>query len=321
MRADADRKTHLMADSLETHHPFLIRDAPDLGIRPSDLRSPRYRRIFRGVGVHSEVPDTVVVRSRAALLLAPRGAVVSHWSAGRLWGGTTPDDPELHLALERDHQMRIPGIRLHRHRHQLHAVKRHGLPVTAPLQTFGHLARIATTVQLVALGDSLVRKNRFSPPELVAFADAWEHQCRREAQLAARLVREGVDSAPETALRLLFTFAGLPEPEVDIHLTDADGRLRYRLDLGFRETRLAIEYDGRWHHTDEQRQLDEVRRHDLGLEGWTFLIVTADDLYGDTASLLRRIIETLADHGIALPRAPLDDWRRHFRCPTRAPAA
>ena len=118
-----------------------------------------------------------------------------------------------------------------------------------------------------------------------------------------------------------FTFAGLPEPEVDIHLTDADGRLRYRLDLGFRETRLAIEYDGRWHHTDEQRQLDEVRRHDLGLEGWTFLIVTADDLYGDTASLLRRIIETLADHGIALPRAPLDDWRRHFRCPTHAPAA
>ena len=40
-----------MADSLETHHPFLIRDAPGLGIRPSDLRSPRYRRIFRGVGM------------------------------------------------------------------------------------------------------------------------------------------------------------------------------------------------------------------------------------------------------------------------------
>ena len=77
MRADADRKTHLMADSLETHHPFLIRDAPALGIRPSDLRSPRYRRIFRGVGVHSEVPDTVVVRSRAALLLAPRGLPAS----------------------------------------------------------------------------------------------------------------------------------------------------------------------------------------------------------------------------------------------------
>ena len=45
------------------------------------------------------------------------------------------------------------------------------------------------------------------------------------------------------------------------------------------------------------------------------------DLYGDTAGLPRRIIETLADHGIALPRAPLDDWRRHFRCPTHAPAA
>lgn len=320
-RFDPGEQTLNMSEVVESHHPFLIRDARALGIIASDLRSDRFRRVFRGVAVRSEVPDTVVVRSRAALLVAPSGSSVSHWSAARLWGGTTPDDPRLHLAIGRDHQMRIPGIRLHRHRHQLHVVKRHGLPVIAPLQTFGHLARLATTLELVALGDSLVRKNRFTPTELVTFSDAWEHQCRREMRMAARLVREGVDSAPETALRLLIVLAGLPEPEVDIRLYDADGDLRHRLDLGYREAKLAVEYDGRWHHTDEQRALDRFRRESLSSEGWTFVVVTADELYGDTEALLARIIQALADHGLEVPRMPLAAWRAHFRCPTFVAAA
>ena len=118
----------------------------------------------------------------------------------------------------------------------------------------------------MALGDRLVKKGRCTPTELVDYADAWPGQCRDEALRAARLVRERVDSVPETALRLLMVLAGLPEPQVDIRIYDADGDLRYRIDLGFEQVRLAIEYDGRWHDMDEQREHDEARRTDLSTD-------------------------------------------------------
>lgn len=264
--------------------------------------------------VDSRVPDTVVVRARAALLVSPEGGVVSHWTAARLWGGVVPDNEWTHVSFMRDVRFRLGGVKPHRFRHRLDIKKRHGLPVTSPCQTFCHLARHLGLVDLVALGDRLVRKGRCSPSELVHYADAWPGQCREEAMRAAGLVRARVDSVPETALRLLMVLAGLPEPEVDIRIHDAAGELRYRIDLGFEGVRLAIEYDGRWHDTDEQREHDEARRAALSTDdGWTFVIVHAEDLFEQPAALLDRLVSELRGHGIRVPAVLADDWRRHFR--------
>lgn len=299
--------------------PFLRSEAKALGVTERRLKSRAFRSVLGGVIVDARIPDTVVVRARATLLVCPEGGVVSHWTAARLWGGVVPDNEWVHISFMRDVRFRLRGVKPHRFRHRLDVKHRHGLPVTSPGQTFCHLARYLGLVDLVALGDRLVKKGRCSPAELVDYADAWPGQCRDEALRAARLVRTRVDSVPETALRLLMVLAGLPEPNVDIRIHDADGVLRFRIDLGFEVVRLAIEYDGRWHLTDEQRGRDEARRTELGADdGWTFLIVRAEELYEQPELLLERLATALRDHGIPVPAQLADDWRRHFRVMTAA---
>ncbi len=294
--------------------PFLTRDHRLLGVSRRRLLGPEFRTVLPGVAVAAHIPDTVVIRARSALLIAPEGAVISHWTAARLWGGVVPDNEWVHLSLMRDVRFRATGVKPHRFRHRLDISSRHGLPVTSPLQTFCHLARHLGLVDLVSLGDRLVRKNRCAPADLVSYAVGWEAQCRREAVTAARLVRNRVDSVPETTLRLLMVLAGLPEPQVDIRIRDADGHVAFRIDLGFEGAQLAIEYDGRWHDDPEQRAYDVARREHLtATEGWRFEIVTAADLYDEPAALLRRLAGAMAECGMAVPDILSDAWRRHFR--------
>ena len=159
--------------------------------------------------------------------------MISHWTAARLWGGVVPDNEWTHISFMRDVRFRVRGIKHHRFRHRLDIKRRHGLPVTSPASDVLSPREAPGLVDLVALGDRLVKKGRCTPSELVDYADAWPGQCRGEALGAARLVRERVDSVPETALRLLMVLAGLPEPQVDIRIHDADGQVRFRIDLGF----------------------------------------------------------------------------------------
>lgn len=299
--------------------PFLRREALALGVTERQLRSGAFRTVYTGVVVDARIPDTVVVRARAALLTCPEGGVISHWTAARLWGGVVPDNEWTHISFMRDVRFRLGGIRPHRYRHRLDVKRRHGLPVTSPGQTFCDLAKHLGLVDLVALGDRLVKKGRCSPEELVAYADGWVGQCRDDARRAARLVRPRVDSVPETAVRLLMVLAGLPEPQVDIKIRDADGHVRFRLDLGFEEARLAIEYDGRWHEEGDQPERDDLRRTELSTdERWTFVVVRAEDLYEKPEQLLERLVGELRAHGIPVPPALSDGWRQHFRVVTAA---
>jgi len=299
--------------------PFLTREGPALGVSRRRLATPEFRPVFAGVSVASMIPDTVVVRAKAALLLAPEGGVISHWTAARVWGGVVPDNDWTHVSFMRDVRFRVKGVKHHRFRHRLDIKKWQGLPITSPGQTFCHLARYLGLVDLVALGDRLVKKGRCTPSELVQYADAWSGQCREDAMQGARLVRERVDSVPESALRLLMVLAGLPEPQVDIPIRDAEGNIRFRIDLGFEEVRLAIEYDGRWHDVEEQREHDEWRRTELSTtEGWTFVVVRAEELYEKPEQLLERLVSELQARGIPVPAVLSDAWRRHFRLPSIA---
>ena len=294
--------------------PVLRKEAAALGISDRALRS-RYRTVFPGVVVCDVVPDTIVVRSRAALLLGPEGGVVSHFTAARLWGGRVPDNEWTHVSFMRDVRFRVRGIKPHRYRHRLDVVKWHGMSVTSPTHTFCDMARFLGLVDLVALGDSLVRKGRCSPEDLVARATVWEGQFRSEIVAAAELVRPRVDSSPETALRLLMVLGGLPEPDIDITIRDEHGSVRFRMELGYEEQRLVIEYDSlRWHGADDQQAHDAARRdHLTATEGWRFVLVTGDQLFNGTEALLVRLHDEVRAAGVPTPPRLSEGWRQHFR--------
>ncbi len=263
--------------------------------------------------VDARVPDTVVTRARAALLVAPEGGILSHWTAARLWGGRVPDNDFVHVSFMRRVRFRVHGVKPHCFRHRLDIRHRHGLPVTSPAQTFCHMGRFLGLVDLVALGDSLVRKGRCTPDELLGYTVSWSGQFHSECIDAARLVRPRVDSSPETALRLLMVLAGLPEPEVDIRIRHADGTVRFRIELGYTGVKLAVEYDGQWHLAGDQPAKDAARREELGRDGWTFVVVTGDELYGDAENLLARLDAALRKAGIPVPEVLSSAWRPHFR--------
>jgi hypothetical protein len=101
-----------------------------------------------------------------------------------------------------------------------------------------------------------------------------------QARYLAAIVEPLTESPGESWLRLRLVDAGFPRPEAQIAVPDAGTPGHYRLDLGWRRWRLAVEYDGEeFHDSPEQRQRDERRRSDLDRRfGWTALGVGKGDV-------------------------------------------
>ena len=97
------------------------------------------------------------------------------------------------------------------------------------------------------------------------------------------------ESGPETRVRLLLRAGGLPTPEVNHVVLDARGRFVARVDLGWPEAKLAVEYDGDHHRDRDQWVRDLRRRERLEALGWTVVVLTAADLRGPRDALIHRI--------------------------------
>jgi hypothetical protein len=142
------------------------------------------------------------------------------------------------------------------------------------------------TVDLVVLGDAMLKAELTTIPTLIGAIEAWQGYGTRLAVRAARLMREGVDSPMETRVRLLIVLAGLPEPTVNVIVRGEDGSWRMRFDLCYLEQRLIVEYDGRRHaDSPEQWERDIYRREDLDRMDYRLLIVTS---LGSTTSRIAR---------------------------------
>jgi hypothetical protein len=290
--------------------PFTRAEGLQAGLTDWDLRSSRCRRVLPNVYVAATTPDSALLHARAALRVAPRGAVLARRTAAELWGGVVAHAPEVDLALAPGTRLRVTGIDA-RVRAVGEVAWRHGVPLTSPAQTFRDLAGELDLVELVVLGDSLVRREETTPGALL-HASAGQSTNGRRARRAAGLVRRGVDSPMESRLRLLLVLAGLPEPVVNHPLRDDTGRVRYRLDLAYPQWRVAVEYDGRQHaENTAQWRWDVQRREDLDAEGWRLVVVLSGDLYRSPARTLERVVAAARSQGGSLATRG-EEWRRFF---------
>jgi hypothetical protein len=293
--------------------PFTRAEARLAGIADRELAGPAYQQLFWGVHISSEVRPTLAIRALAALTIAPSRSVLTHHTAARLWGGTPPESSMIHITVPRTHRPKVEGVRPHRVVSMPPSVKRRGLPVTSPERTFLDLGRWCELVDLVVLGDSLVRAKSTTPERLVEAAAAWDgtHQCL--LRRAASLVRDKVDSPMESRLRMLIVLAGLPEPVVNFEVVHEDGHVQDRIDLSFPDKQLGIEFDGRHHiEREEQWEGDLLRREDLEDDDWKFVVVVSSQFYADPANVLTRVSTAMRSRGIRVPRQLNPEWRRHF---------
>ncbi len=81
--------------------------------------------------------------------------------------------------------------------------------------------------------------------------------------------------------------AGLPEPELQLRLVPGD-LCSPAADLGYRQHRLALQYDGAHHRTPAQQSRDNRRDEVFNAAGWRYFKFNADDLANDFRGAVRQ---------------------------------
>jgi hypothetical protein len=294
---------------LDTRRPFTRAQARQAGIGPRRLRSGEFRRLFRDVYIDASVPDSPDLRVQGALLLFDGSAWASHASAARMRGVPLPPLPDEHVTVA-DPKLRRTRGGVVCHVARTGATERlRGIRVSSVTAMFRELSTQLTLVDLVVVGDHLVRKGLVSPALLVK-------ACRgsSRAAAAAAYVREGVDSPMETRLRMLIVLAGLPEPRVNLTIRDVDGEPIRRYDLSWPQVKVIVEYDGRHHiEREDQWESDLERREAIDDDEWRLLVVVARGVYSEPDRTVARIFRVLRKRGLpGLPLQPSDAYRPHF---------
>ena len=265
-------------------------------------RSRQLQRPWRNIRVSR--PDEAESTDLAqALARSDRSLVISHDTAALIWGMWVPWPRSGHTI----HLSRVSGTGGRPRFTASAGVTGHLLPLTesdinrqsgvrltSPAWTWTDLAsRDLELEDLVCAGDALLQRSSGPPrpPGTFGFNPlATIHQIREVVDRRGRirgkklllqalpLLREGVDSAPETRVRLRLVRAGWPEPEVNPLLRFADG-LMVRPDLVFRELQIVVQYEGRHHFEDAaQYRRDIDRDAALRVRGWDTLRVHSDVL-------------------------------------------
>jgi very-short-patch-repair endonuclease len=97
----------------------------------------------------------------------------------------------------------------------------------------------------------------------------------------------------ETRLRWLLLEAGLPRPEVQADVQDADQQFVGRADLFYSVARLVIEYDGTNHR---DRLVEDNRRQNALIKaGFRILRYTSSDVHRRPEAIVTQVRRALRD--------------------------
>jgi hypothetical protein len=259
--------------------PFIGREALDSGRLTRHGLRTRFVVVYPGVYVKADSRITARERAHAAWLWSKRRATLAGRSAAALHGAKWLDD-------------NAPAELIYHNRHRPKGIRTWadaiaedeiefvgGIRTTTPARTALDLARREPLDPAVAAIDALLRATRTKVADVELLAA--RHQGDkgiRNARVVLDLVDPGAESPRETWLRLLIIRAGFPRPETQVPVIDEFGQIVARVDIGWSELKIAVEYDGEHHWTDRRRLAHDIRRTELLMElGWIVIRITAED--------------------------------------------
>lgn len=283
------RKLSVGADTLaRMRSPFIGSAALAAGSLTRHQLRTRCIAVHHDVYIAKDTEMTAAVRARACWLRSRGHGVLAGFSASALHGAKWVD-------------ARLPATIIDSNRRRERGIKVwavaidddetcliDGMRVTTPARTAVDLACKYPIDDAVAGIDALARATRLGTPEI--WAAAQRHPGRHgldRVRAAIELVDPGAESPRETVLRLLILRAGYPPPETQLPVYNEYGALIGEVDMGWRDRKLAVEYEGRHHRLSRAAFDKDIRRIDALLEaGWTVIRVTAVDTEG---GFLRRL--------------------------------
>jgi hypothetical protein len=245
--------------------------------------------VFRVCGVEPTWHSAAL----AAVLAAGDGAVLSHRSAGVLWGlldrhteyteytEYTESTESGCLEVIVSSRRRLPGVRAHRNRLAPgETTRREGIPVTTAERTLLDLAGTVPTDLLGRLCDEGLRRRIVTLGRLHAVVEAHQGPGRRRltpvrSVLAERVV--GYDpGANDWELRMDRLWVRLKLPAAARQYPIQVGRRTFRVDRAIVELRIAVEWAGFDPHGQRGTlDRDSDRRAMLTAAGWCCLDFTS----------------------------------------------
>ena len=276
--------------------PFIGTEAISSGeLSPRTLKSG-HDRIFRNVYAPNGRVLTSADKAVAAWLWSGRQATMAGLSAAALHG-TQWIDPNKPAELYRRNGKPTTGILIHRDEvlpDECQLVR--GISATTPARTAFDLGRRPGRTMAVVYVDALANATELSPDPMHELIGTHPGvRGLRQLREVLELMDGGAESPQETRTRLVLVDADLPKPETQICVG------RWRIDMGYREFKVGVEYDGEQHWTDPRRRNHDIDRHaDLSARGWIIIRVSAD--------MLRYRREVIVERTCAALRAAGAEW-------------
>ncbi|WP_405134619.1 endonuclease domain-containing protein [Nocardia sp. NBC_01388] len=174
--------------------------------------------------------------------------------------------------------------------------------MTTPARTAFDIGRRLERDRAVPILDALCAATNTPPHDI---ADVARHHPRlrgvRRLAEVIRFVDSGAESPPESLTRLLLVDDGLPCPTTQLVVRDHTGQFVARVDMGWDDWRVAVEYDGAHHWTDPAQRAEDINRL-AALEslGWRVVRVSATLLHCRPYLVTDRVRAALHAQGAAL---------------------
>lgn len=279
--------------------PFRAAEALTAGaLTPARLRRECVA-VYPGVWTPRGAELTPTQRAIAAWLWSRRRGVLAGLSAAAMLGARWIDS-DTPAELVHTNRRAPPLLNVHTDTLLPGETRRIGaLPVTTAARTAFDLGRRLGITEGVQRVDALMNATDLKTVDIAAVAAAHRGaRGLRRLEETLDLVDGGAESPYESLTRLVLVRAGFPRPQTQIPVYDDDGRLVARIDMGWREYLVGVDFEGAHHWTDpKQRERDAERYNLLPELGWTDIRVTSRTLHLRPAAFLDRVGAALIGRG------------------------
>jgi very-short-patch-repair endonuclease len=278
--------------------PFVGTEALALGRFTKRTLHSRNQLIYRNVYLPNGEELAADQRAVAAWLWSGRRATVTGVSAAALHGSSWIDDDEPAELTRAEGSAN--GIIIHReHLREDEITLVRGISVSTPARTAFDMGRRKSLEEAVIRVDALANACGLKPNDVHPLVES-HRGARGLVQLREVLdvMDGGAESPQETRTRILLLSARLRRPETQIAVLDAGGYAFARIDMGWEEHLVGVEYDGEQHWTDPARRARDIDRHAKLLAlGWQIIRVSADLLRYRPGVIIQRTYAALQAAG------------------------
>jgi hypothetical protein len=287
--------------------PFRADDRSEAGLSRDQMhrlvRTGLLRPLLRGVYQVAGPEVDLAVRAQAVALVLPPGAAIARRTAAWLLGvdPRAPDERGQPMPVECIVPVGHTSIRRPSLRCFVSDVPDpdlstlDGVLTTGPARTAADLLRWLRPHMGLACADALSAAGLIGADDVLAVLERWpRRRYVRQARQLAEWMEPLTESFGESWLRLRILDAGFPKPTAQVPIRNGAGTELFRLDLGWLDRRIGIEYDGTEFHSGPAVLTDRDRRERLRVEhGWHVVGVGKGEVLGPSLRLEAGVGELL----------------------------